>query len=559
MKEFEMKELDAILDEQSSNESVNYSRRLAVMFQPESYSEFQAHPDFDEAYRRWITMDSYRRFDMVRLWSFVLNLKHTLAQCTGSVAELGVYKGQSSAVLSYYAEKFQRKMYLIDTFQGFSEQQFEENMGEGKQKAFKDTSLEAARAVVGNYSQNRWVVGVFPDSITDEMQADTYAFVSIDCDLYEPILEGVKFFWPRMNIGGVIFIHDYSNPHRPGVSRAVDEFCNITGARGILLPDLAGSFVLVRQDTSQCGGRTTLTQPSYEKQETLQHADADRDAIVALAVERALAAVRAEYTALPRFAYHLPLDYNVQTLPPRFDPPVWVEGESLPLPPPAERHGHAADDAGYLDWGKYDHDVILNYIQNTLPSLEGLSVMDFGCSSGRVLRHFRSEMQNHGWKLTGVDVSARRIEWLRRYFPPEFQVYTGSVLPILPFESNSFDAIYGVSVFTHIKFLWDMWLLELRRVLKPGGVLIQSIHTEHAWDFFAQHGHEDWARDALGQMIVDKKLMPAEFVYYGDIDKNQVFWKKEIALAFWSRYLRDVKIYPPPERYSYQDWIVARK
>ena len=32
MKEFEMKELDAILDEQSSNESVNYSRRLAVMF-----------------------------------------------------------------------------------------------------------------------------------------------------------------------------------------------------------------------------------------------------------------------------------------------------------------------------------------------------------------------------------------------------------------------------------------------------------------------------------------------------------------------------------------------
>lgn len=60
-------------------------------------------------------------------------------------------------------------------------------------------------------------------------------------------------------------------------------------------------------------------------------------------------------------------------------------------------------------------------------------------------------------------------------------------------------------------------------------------------------------------MIVDNKLMPADFVYYGDIDKNQVFWKKEIAVAFWSRYFRDVKIYPPPERYSYQDWIVARK
>lgn len=480
-----------------------------------------------------------------------MNLKQTLSRCSGSVAELGVYKGQSSAVLSYYAEKFDRKMYLIDTFQGFSEQQFEENMGEGKQKAFKDTSLEVARAAVGNYPQNRWVVGVFPDSATDEMRADTYAFVSLDCDLYEPIKEGLKFFWPRMNVGGMIFVHDYSSGHWPGVTRAVDEFCNATGARGVLLPDLQGSFVLVRQDAS--------TQGLEVKQETSMRAEVDHDAIVALAVERACAAVRVEYTALPRFAYHLPLDYDVQTLPPRFDPPIWVEGESLPLPPPGERHGHAVDDAGYLDWGKYDHDVIRNYIQSALPSLEGLSVMDFGCSSGRVLRHFHAEMQEYGWKLTGVDVSARRIEWLRRYFPPEFQVYTGTVLPILPFESNSFDAIYGVSVFTHIKFLWDMWLLELRRVLKPGGVLIQSIHTEHAWEFFAQHGNEDWARDALGQMIVDNKLMPADFVYYGDIDKNQVFWKKEIAVAFWSRYFRDVKIYPPPERYSYQDWIVARK
>jgi len=546
-----MKKLKAIRNQRSYKKDADSVRRLAAMFQPESYSEFHAHPDFDEVFQRWIANDSDSGFDLIRLWSFVLNLKRTLSRCPGSVAELGVYKGQSSVVLSYYAEKFERKMYLIDTFQGFSEQQFEEDMGEGKQKAFKDTSLEVARAAVGNYLGNRWVVGVFPHSITDEMRADTYAFVSIDCDLYEPAKEGLQFFWPRMNAGGMIFVHDYSSGHWPGITRAVDEFCNATGARGFLLPDLQGSFILVRQDTAAHGMEI--------KPETPQHADADHDAIVALAVERALAAVRAEYTALPRFAYHLPLDYDVQTLPPQFDPPVWVEGEALPLPPPGERHGHAGDDAGYLDWGKYDHDVILNYIQNALPSLEGLSVMDFGCSSGRVLRHFRSEIQKYGWRLTGVDVSARRIEWLRRYFPPEFQVYTGTVLPILPFESNSFDAIYGVSVFTHIKFLWDMWLLELRRVLKPGGVLIQSIHTEHAWDFFARHGNEDWARDALGQMIVDNKLMPADFVYYGDIDKNQVFWKKEIAVAFWSRYFRDVQIYPPPERYSYQDWVVARK
>src|SRR5690348_1118225 len=34
----------------------------------------------------------------------------------------------------------------------------------------------------------------------------------------------------------------------------------------------------------------------------------DREQVVAEAVARALAAVRAEYTSLPRFGYHLPLD-----------------------------------------------------------------------------------------------------------------------------------------------------------------------------------------------------------------------------------------------------------
>jgi FkbM family methyltransferase len=104
-----------------------------------------------------------------------------------------------------------------------------------------------------------------------------------------------------------------------------------------------------------------------------------------------------------------------------------------------------------------------------------------------------------------------------------------------------------------------MWILELRRVLKPGGVLIQSIHTEGAWSFFAQHSHEDWARGALGPMIIDQKQLPYDFVYYGNIGESQVFWKQKIAQEFWSRYLSDVKIYPPPERYSYQDWIIGRK
>jgi FkbM family methyltransferase len=283
----------------------------------------------------------------------------------------------------------------------------------------------------------------------------------------------------------------------------------------------------------------------------------DMDALVSHSVEKSVSIIRKEFTPLPRFSYHLPLDYEQKTLPPQFDPPVWIPGEILPLPPPDERHGH--EDSKYLEWGRYDHGLLLDHIRRELPSIDNLAVMDFGCSSGRVLRHFLPEIREYGWKLTGVDVSARRIEWLRRNFPPEFQVYTGSVLPMLPFESNSFDVIYGLSVFTHMKFLWDTWLLEMRRVLKPGGLLIQTIHTENAWNFFVQHGKEDWARNSLGSMIIDQKKLLHDFVYFGDISSNQVFWKKEIALDFWGRYFPDVTILPPPREYWYQDWVVARK
>jgi hypothetical protein len=243
-----MKELEDILNRRLFDFTKSYTRQIAAAFQPDSYADWNLNSDFDIAFQLFTQNDKYRGMDVARVWSLVLNMKQVLSRSVGSVAELGVYKGQCSAVLSYFAEKFGRKMYLADTFQGFSHRHFEEQMDIGKENAFKDTSLEDARTVVGEYSGNRWIVGLFPDSITDEMRGDTFAFVSIDCDLYEPIREGLEFFWPRMERGGVIFVHDYSSGHWPGATRAVDEFCAHNGLVGVLLPDKSGSIVLCKHD-----------------------------------------------------------------------------------------------------------------------------------------------------------------------------------------------------------------------------------------------------------------------------------------------------------------------
>ena len=100
---------------------------------------------------------------------------------------------------------------------------------------------------------------MFPELATDEMRSERYAFVSIDCDLYEPIAEGLKFFWPRMVAGGMIFVHDYSSGYWPGATKAVDEFCSANGVAGVLLPDYSGSFALVKNEIRQRSFFETLT------------------------------------------------------------------------------------------------------------------------------------------------------------------------------------------------------------------------------------------------------------------------------------------------------------
>ena len=49
------------------------------------------------------------------------------------------------------------------------------------------------------------------------------AFAFLDGDFYESIRDSLKLVLPRMVPGGVLIVHDYTNPALPGVKRAVRE------------------------------------------------------------------------------------------------------------------------------------------------------------------------------------------------------------------------------------------------------------------------------------------------------------------------------------------------
>jgi SAM-dependent methyltransferase len=116
-----------------------------------------------------------------------------------------------------------------------------------------------------------------------------------------------------------------------------------------------------------------------------------------------------------------------------------------------------------------------SFVEMLLPddfSLDGARILDFGCGSGRVLRHFAPEAESgEAW---GCDIDAASIEWATANLTPPLRFVGCDEVPPLPFADEYFDLIYAISVFTHLTDSWSAWLLELRRILRPGGMLVVS-------------------------------------------------------------------------------------
>jgi hypothetical protein len=215
---------------------------------PDSYAQFNEHPEFRSLFTRFSRHNRLNNAgDTVRLWAFILNIKKVLEDgIEGDFAELGVWRGNTSAVLAHFALTAKRSLYLFDTFGGFDQRDIS-SIDPNTRPDFGNTSVALAREVVGPaWSVCHVAAGRFPDSIQPEHEGKKYAVVSLDCDLFESMRAGLEFFYPRMSAGGLLLLHDYSNPHWPGAKRAVDEFCAAAGEFLFLLPDKSGSAFIRR-------------------------------------------------------------------------------------------------------------------------------------------------------------------------------------------------------------------------------------------------------------------------------------------------------------------------
>ena len=127
-------------------------------------------------------------------------------------------------------------------------------------------------------------------------------------------------------------------------------------------------------------------------------------------------------------------------------------------------------------------------------SWEGKRVLDFGCASGRVLRHFLDEAYTVA-EFHGCDVDGPSTEWLQENLCPPIQVVQNDADPPLPYEAQGFDLIYAWSVFTHLYWNWSAWLLEVHRLLVDDGILIASILGP---GMSTEIAGEPWEEDRIG-------------------------------------------------------------
>ena len=164
----------------------------------------------------------------------------------GAVAELGVYRGALAAELNRLFPE--RSLYLFDTFSGFDPRDVAVEGEGGFSRAavgdFADTSVDAVRERLPFPDRAVFRVGYFPE--TARGLDETFAVVSLDADLYKPILDGLHWFYPRMSRGGYIVIHDYNNARFTGVRQAVREFCEEHGVFVVPLSDLHGTGIIVK-------------------------------------------------------------------------------------------------------------------------------------------------------------------------------------------------------------------------------------------------------------------------------------------------------------------------
>jgi len=149
-------------------------------------------------------------------------------------------------------------------------------------------------------------------------------------------------------------------------------------------------------------------------------------------------------------------------------------------------------------------------------------ILDVGCGYGRDLAYFFSK----DYEVTGVDFSEEAVNLGKELFP-NIRFDVSNVIP-LPYEDESFDAVYGYSSLHLLNQEGrQRFLQESRRVLADGGYVIQTVASTNDPDY--GNGEETEENSFISKRGVIKHFYTLETLLK-EFDKFKVLKTEEVKI-----------------------------
>ncbi len=239
---------------------------------------------------------------------------------------------------------------------------------------------------------------------------------------------------------------------------------------------------------------------------------------------------------------------------------AYIDSDPFPLPLTSDREGYYGD-RHFEYWlsGLRDYLNLKNIALQR--SLEVRSVLDFGCASGRVIRHFAA--QDPSLETWAADINYKHIAWLLKHLPRSVKAFQNTSIPHLPLADESVDMVTAFSIFTHIETFDIAWLLEIRRILKPGGVAYLTVHSDNtlksmdnSWPVYKEIArHPDFCPDLAGSEMDRDRIV---FRFTGERSyASHVFLHSRYIKNAWGRSMVVENILY--NHTGFQDAVVLRK
>lgn len=148
---------------------------------------------------------------------------------SGDIVEFGIYQGWWINFLWQASETvgLRRRIYGFDSFEGLSEPHPEHDQAYWKKGQYACGLEQVSKNVrLSERPRLKLVKGFFEKSLLspEALLAEQFCYARIDCDIYQPALECLRYLGPRLADGAIVVFDDWPHVRGFGEQRALEEW-----------------------------------------------------------------------------------------------------------------------------------------------------------------------------------------------------------------------------------------------------------------------------------------------------------------------------------------------